>query len=344
MNIQIYMNSAGHNREREVLRCMHDGIMSVEIPDDKVKADMLKSMSKDLGRKRKVEYTYEPTYQKADVSVFLGSWKPDRTRSWHETRTDLATKSKCFICIETPLLGRKMFEKDSYHRVGINGFLNRAAYWGEDKDYPDDRLKKLGYEYKGWKKPKELGDTIVVALQLAGDASLRGNDINEWCIDTIHQLRKYTDKPIEVRTHPGVSEKGMGNHDELARYFMFQYGNIQGVKFVNGKDVPWEEHLKKAYAVVAYSSGLSIDAVAQGVPVIACDEGNFAWQVAEKKLSNINNIELASEQQVYQWLANLAYMQWSPEEMENGKCWQHLKPTVEKILLLEEEKRANESS
>jgi len=345
MNVQIYMNSAGHNREREVLRCMHDGIMSVEVPDDKDKADLLKSMAKELGRKRKVEYCYETTYQKADVSVFLGSWKPDRARSWHETRTDLARNSKSFVCIETPLLGRKMFQKDSYHRVGINGFLNRAAYWGEDKDYADDRLKKLGYEYKGWKKPNELGDTIVVALQLAGDASLRGNDINEWCLDTITELRKHTDRPIEIRTHPGVSEKGMSNHDDLMKHFIFKYStSIKDVTFVNGKDIAWENQLKDAFAVIAYSSGLSIDAVANGVPVIACDEGNFAWQVAEKRIENINDMKLASEQQVYQWLANLAYMQWSPEEMLSGECWQHLKPTIERVLLIEEEKRKNESS
>jgi hypothetical protein len=135
----------------------------------------------------------------------------------------------------------------------------------------------------------------------------------------------------------------MGNHDDLFRYFSFDktYANVS---FVNGRDRLWTDHLKEAYAVVAYSSGLSIDAVAEGVPVIACDEGNFAWQVAEKRLENINDMKLASEQQVYQWLANLAYMQWSPEEMLSGECWRHLKPTIEKVLLIEEEKRENESS
>jgi hypothetical protein len=37
-------------------------------------------------------------------------------------------------------------------------------------------------------------------------------------------------------------------------------------------------------------------------------------------------------------------MQWSPEEMLSGECWRHLKPTIEKVLLIEEEKRENESS
>lgn len=336
------MNTAGHNSEREVLRCMHDGIdLHVNHHNlSKEEKKRVKNLDKEMGIKRGVSYEYDEEYRPCDVAVFLGSWKPDRTRTWHQTRVSIKQNSKCFVVIETPLLGREMFKKNKHYRVGVNGFLNRDALWGDNVTRPSDRFEELGLKYNGWKSKEDLGDKIVIALQLAGDASLRNLDINEWCLDTVRTLREHTQRPIEIRTHPGVSEKGMGNHEELFKQFAF--ANFTNVSFVNGKEVPWEEHLKDAYCVVSYSSGLAIDAVLNGYPVIACDEGNFAWNVAETKLSNIENLKLATEQEVEQWLYNLAYCQWTPEEMESGKCWAHLEPAINQVL--EEVNKNNESN
>jgi len=341
MQVKVFMNSAGHNSERDVLRQMHDGI-DAHINHhnlNKEEKKRIKNLDKEMGIKRGVSYEYDEEYRPCDVAVFLGSWKPGRTRTWHTTRTSIKQNSKCFIVIETPLLGRKMFEKNTHYRVGVNGFLNRDAFWGDNVNRPGDRFDSLGLRYNGWKNKEDLGEKIIIALQLAGDASLRNCNINEWCMDTVRELREYTERPIEIRTHPGVSEKGMGNHEELFKEFAF--ANFRNVSFINGRDVPWEEHLKDAYCVVAYSSGLSIDAVLNGYPVIASDEGNFAWNVAETKLKNIENLNLASNQDVQQWLHNLAYCQWTADEMESGKCWEHLQPSIERVLA---EVTANESN
>lgn len=332
MQVKVFMNSAGHNSERDVLRNMHDGI-DIHVNHhnlDKEEKRRIKNLDKELGIKRGVSYEYDEEYRPCDVAVFLGSWKPERTRTWHKTRTSIKQNADCFVIIETPLLGRQMFKKNEYHRVGVNGFLNRDAYWGDNVDRPGDRFEALGLNYHGWKNKEDLGNNIVLALQLAGDASLRNCNINEWCLDTVRELREHTDRPIEIRTHPGVSEKGMGNHEELFRQFAFE--NFKDVRFINGRDIPWEEHLKSAYCVVSYSSGLSIDAVLNGYPVIACDEGNFAWNVAETKLKNIENLNLASNDEIQQWLHNLAYCQWTPDEMEQGIVWEHLYPSIEKVL------------
>jgi hypothetical protein len=322
------MNTAGHNHEREILRMMHEGIKERLEPKERREFKEWKRINKEMGLGAGVEYSYDEKYTSCDVAVMFGSWKPERSNIHHIVRCSIAEESPAFICIETPLLGRRVFEENKYQRVGVNGFLNRAALFGEERDYPDDRLKQLGINYQGWKRNK--GDKIVIALQIAGDASLRNNDINEWCRDTVKTLRTYTDRPIEIRTHPGVSAKGWGNHEELFKEFLF--GNYKNISFVNGRDVPWEDQILNAYCIVAYTSGLSIDAVVNGVPVIACDEGNFAWNVGEKKLSNIENLKLVSDADVHQWLKNLAYCQWTPKEMGSGQCWEHLKSSINMIL------------
>jgi len=327
------MNTAGTNRERDILRNMHDGIKLKVEPRDPDALKDWKRINRQIGRGAGVGYSYDERYTGCDVAVMLGSWKPDRTNIHHTVRSDIAKKSNCFICIETPLLGRLVNAENKYHRVGINGFLNRDAVFIEDRNYSDDRFKKLRIPYEGWKKSR--GDKIVIALQLAGDASMRHNDVNEWCIDTVDKIRMYSDRPIEIRTHPAISDKGMGNHDQLVRHFAF--GDYKRVTFVNGKNVSWEKQINTAHCVVAYTSGLSIDAVIHGIPVVACDEGNFAWNVCERRIESVENPGMAREENVQQWLNNLAYCQWTPNEMETGECWSHLKHNVEKILSQEEE-------
>jgi hypothetical protein len=324
------MNSAGTNHEREILRCMHDGIQTKLMPEDKKELRDWRRMNKKLGRGSGIEYAYDERYSNCDVAVMVGSWKPERSNVHHIVRSSIVEKAKCFICIETPLLGRRVFQPNVHQRIGINGFLNRDAIWGEEQIYPSDRLSQLGINYEGWKRNQ--GDKIVVALQLAGDASMRNNDVNQWCIDTVNTLREYTDRPIEIRTHPGAGDKAWekGDYNKIMQYFMFT--GVKNISFINGRTVPWEDQIKNAYCVVAYTSGLTIDAVVNGIPVIACDEGNFAWNIGERKLRNIENLQLANDSDVHQWLRNLAYCQWTPEEMESGECWEHLASSVEKVL------------
>ena len=330
MKVNVFMNSAGYNKEREILRCMHDGIKNKIEPQGKKEYKLWRQMNKEIGRGSGVFYDYAENYRSCDLAVMLGSWKKERSNIHHQVRSSIAEKAKAFICIETPLLGRRVFQENVHQRVGINGFLNKDAVWGEELVYPSDRLNELGINYQGWKTKR--GSKIVIALQLAGDASLRNNDINQWCIDTVYRLRQYTDRPIEIRTHPGASDRSWekGDYNRIFQHFLFQ--GYKDVTFVNGRQIPWEDQILDAYCVVSYTSGLSIDAVVNGIPVIATDEGNFAWAVGDRNISHIENLQLASNDQVHQWLRNLAYCQWTPEEMESGQCWDHLSSSVEKVL------------
>lgn len=327
MRIKVFMNTAGHNHERDILRMMHDGIEDRIVPKDKESFLEWRRINKLTGRRNGVEYSYSEAFTQCDLAIMFGSWKP-RDHLHHTLRTSIVKSGTPFVCLETPLLGRKVFKPNKHQRVGVNGFLNRDAHFIEDKNYPKDRLEDLDIQYKGWHL--NAGNKIIIAMQLAGDASLRHNDISQWCMDTVKTLREHTDRPIEIRTHPGMSNKGWGNYEELFKHFLFN--DIKNINFVNGRDTPWEDHLKNAYCVVAYTSGLSIDAIVNGIPVIACDEGNFAWNIGERKLKNIEKLNIAREEDVQQWLQNLAYCQWTPEEMESGKCYDHLKPIIDKVI------------
>jgi hypothetical protein len=340
MRVDVFMLSTFHERERDVLRCMYTGIKNDLWPDELCQEDqdMMRRMNKKNKLGTGVNLSYDERIKpRHDLGVIFGSWKK-RENDHHKVRTQVANIDKPFLCIETQLLGRVMFQESEYHRVGVNGFLNEDAVFGLEQKYSDDRFKKLNLEYNGWKKSR--GDKIVVALQLPGDASLRGMDINDWAIWTLERIRKESDRPIEIRLHPGVSQKGVDAHLKLMQYQSFH--NIPDVSFVKGNELPWEEHILDAHCVVAYTSGLSIDAVRNGIPVVACDPGNFAWGISSKNAHQVENPFMASEDNIQSWLNSLAYCQWSKAEMESGEAWAHLKPVVQKMI--EDEKIENEGS
>ena len=327
MRVKVFMNTAGHAHEFELLRRFGHGIETefakIKKPKEFLSFDRIVSR----GKSNTVEYVYGIDYEPCDVAIMFGSWK-DRKNPHHVIRNAIAEKARTFICIETPLLTREVFRPNKYYRVGVNGFLNNSAYWNS-VDSPSVRFEEvMGLSWKGWAENVNQRDEILIGMQLSGDASLRNNNINEWIVDTITRIRRFTDKPIRIRTHPGISDRGWENYSDLFRNIAFgEYGDI---RWSNGREKPWEDDIVNACCVVTYSSGLSIDAILAGVPVIATDPGNFAYNISSNFADDINDPKQEDSEIVMQWLYNLAYCQWSEDEMFSGTCWRHLQDAIKK--------------
>jgi len=306
MKVKTFVETAGNFDERELLFKFHNGV---------------KHTLNHLDATLDIGHSYSP----CDVAVIMGSWKP-RDRNHHVVRNSVINEAKCFLVIETPLLGRKMVESHLHYRIGVNGFLNNAGQFIL-QNCPDDRLAKLEIQWPGWQNDNR--DNIVLLLQLPGDASLRGINIYEWATHAVKKIRKFSNRPIRVRTHPSHTPK---EGDEFHQ-FVYNVAMVpdSNVTFSLGKEMPLEEELSKAFCTVSFSSGSSIDSVLAGVPTIACDPGNFAFDVSSNYLDRVEDPLKANTQQVVQWLSNLAYSQWTAEEMENGIAWQHLRPIIDRI-------------
>jgi hypothetical protein len=330
MHIKIFMSSASNILERELLKDFAAGVESW-IVDDLTEEQKFENVTR-IGRwaaadlsQNQISYEYAEAYKECDVAVFFGSWKP-REKGTHQTRSSVAANARRFVCIETPLLNRVTDRDNQYWRVGVNGFLNQDAYWPIlSKKSAKERLMDFGINWTGWNS--DADGHVLVALQLPGDASLRGIDINEWAYKTILDLRKHTDRFIVVRNHPMASQRAFGDHEELARKLLL--AGVQNIKFSDGQIIPWHQDLHGAYCTVTYTSGLAIDSVLSGIPTIACDAGNFAWGISSRLIRDINNIRLASKNEMQKWLENLSGCQWSKEEMRNGTAWAHLLPVLE---------------
>jgi hypothetical protein len=334
MLIKIFMGSASNYQERDTLLKFGQGIQTWidQQNGGSPQSDMVRIgrwADLEIGLPHALNYEYAEGYTECDVAVFFGSWKA-REKNHHMTRSSVAGTSRCFVCIETPLLNRVTNTLNTQWRTGINGFLCQSATWPDyNQGLGQQRLGNLDIGgWQGWRN--DPNGHILLALQLPGDASLRGVDVNEWAFNAIKEIRKHSQRPIVVRNHPLSSGRAMADHESLARQVLMH--NIIGIKFSDGAMMPWKDDLQGAYCTVTYTSGLAIDSVLSGIPTVACDNGNFAWPFSSHYLEEIERLKLADSNTVNTWLQHLSQCQYSVEEMQSGVAWSSLVGPINSIL------------
>ena len=264
-----------------------------------------------------------PKPSRYDAAVIYGSYKTYRGSGHHKVKTEIANTFPKFIQLETPIIGRIASTSDhGYLRVGVNGFLFDEAKWGFE--YTDKNRYKKVFEHTGYNPNQEWikdGDHILILMQNPGDASLRGQNIFEWALNTVRTLKKHTDRKIIVRPHP-LPRKGFDDFVKKVKRFK----NVQLVENELPNNLrPLEKDFKNCFCAVSYSSGSTVDAVLAGVPVLATDPGNMAWDVSTHELNKIESRYLGDR---LEWMQKISMCQWSMEEFENGECWNHIKKSL----------------
>lgn len=202
------------------------------------------------------------------------------------------------------VLEKGYVRRDAYYAAGWNGLNNRANFC--NNGMPSDRWDALDIELKPWRRD---GRTILVCCQVPSDASVQNVDIIDWCARVIRELRSIApDREIIFRPHP------------LAR------DRTPDMLHAHTSTRPLNEDLDDALFVVTYNSNIGVDAVINGIPIFVGDKGAMAYDVASK---NLSEAYLPGVKVIKQWAYNLAYTQWTIEEMARGLPWQHLTTAVE---------------
>lgn len=298
MKVQVYKKSATKDVHIQAISDFYEGI--VNQGDE---AELIEDSTVD---------------STTDTYVFFGSWK-DRKRPWHQLKMKIVGLEQPFIVMETPIIGREIRNDHPYYRIGVDHYVRHLGhfnnYYCSAKRWEQMR-EDLGIEVKPW---RSTGKYILLCLQIPGDASLLGEDITDWALQTIRQLRKVTDRPIRCRPHP-IPRK---YDEETVKIIHAQ----PGVKWIEpDKQKSLEEDLSDAWATVTYTSGVGVDSILAGVPVVGCHPGNFAYPIS----STIEQIEDPNLPDRTDWLSDIAYVQWSLDEIQRGDPWRHLRPEIEK--------------
>ena len=237
-------------------------------------------------------------YQPSKVAVVFGVYKSRVPKSFPRGEIFRRQRQKNLdvIVLETGYINRGDGEHHHY-AAGFNGLNGRADF--RNQDSPEDRARKLGVELKPWRK----GEYIILCGQVPWDASVEGSDHLVWLQAAADRLRSYSERPIKFRPHPKA---------------------VQAYKSIPGTEVslvPLEEDLKNAHCVVTYNSNSAVEALIDGVPIFAHDMGSMCWQIANKSLISV---DVPNRPDRTEWLNDLAYAQWTMQEMRRGEAWRHL--------------------
>lgn len=194
-------------------------------------------------------------------------------------------------------------ERGKLWKVGING-INGSGYFGPT-GMDDTRRKKIKININPWKK----GDTIVICTQHGSSQQWEKMiPINRWVEEVIYNLRHHTDRPIRIRTHPRFPIRlNLTSKNVTIEHAKSVIGINDSINFKNS--------ISDAWAVINWNSNPGVIAALQGVPVfvgpdsLAAPIGNL----------NFNEIENPITPDREQWANDLAYTEWTIDEISQGE-------------------------
>ena len=181
-------------------------------------------------------------------------------------------------------------DQDFYWRVSKN-----SVHYKHVKDYHSDRFSKWQVE------PKQYGTGSKILICPSSETMTRwitGMDVKMWVQMITLGLRKNTDRPIEVRYKP----RGKGTSGPAAAL------------------IPFAEQARDAHCVVTSISLCALEAQLLGIPTI-CHPDSFASDISSTRLDEIENPKRVDTQQ---WFNNLAYSQFTQDEIASGLAYEIL--------------------
>lgn len=192
-------------------------------------------------------------------------------------------------------------------RLAANGINRSAIYPAVDVDM--NRPNKLNVKLKPW----HTGDYVLICGQHAKSEQWRDMpDMNEYYKQTVLEIKKYTDRPIVIRSHPRYRENLFFKVDQ---------------EFFDSHNVVWNmpKHIQQTYdsfdlepmlahshCVISHTSNSGLSGIIEGTPAIVSLE-SLAFPVATDQFSAINDLPMPDRDQ---WLMDLCHKEWFENELE----------------------------
>ncbi len=191
-------------------------------------------------------------------------------------------------------------------RVSADGFIPLEPFQRVPR--PDDRAKAHGLS----PSPRRIGDCLLFAGASQKHCDFHGlGDCTGYARRVIAEIKAYTNRPVIYRPKPSWRDAVPIDGTEFSR-----------------PPILLADELKRCFVLVTYSSNAAVDAVLAGVPAIVLGPG-IARPVASRSVADVYDPYWPPDKVRHQWLADLAYCQWTTEEMASGAMWNVLRPQLE---------------
>jgi hypothetical protein len=208
-----------------------------------------------------------------------------------------------------------------YLRYSFNGiFPNTGIYC--DTIIDPDRWKKISSNLNiQLKDYRPTGDHILICLQRNGGWSMGDVDVQNWAIEIINTIRKYSDRPIIIRPHPG---------DKASREYLDSNNPKCKIKFSKAvrlsSNTNLVDDLHNCWATVNYNSSPVVGAAIEGVPIFVTDP--IKSQCAEIANLDLARIETPILYDRQHWVERLSMFHWNFNELRSGECWKHMRKFI----------------
>ena len=175
-----------------------------------------------------------------------------------------------------------------YHRIVKNNLQQT-----EIRPRPNDRWKALDITLQS----RKFGKKIIIAAPDEKPCRYYGIDQSQWVQQTIEEIKKYTNRPVEVR------QRAPKRIDRVTTAPLQQ---------VLTQDV---------HALVTFNSVAAVESILSGVPAFVLAPSHIAQPVANTQLSQIENPYWADQDKLNAWCHSMAYGQYHVRELRDGTAF-----------------------
>jgi hypothetical protein len=198
-----------------------------------------------------------------------------------------------FYYMDSGYVGNNLSRKNiqgikQYHRIVLNDLQHRTI-----RQRPSDRWDSLGITPDA----RRYGYKIIVAAPDEKPCRYYGIDQQQWIQDTVAEIKKHTNRPVEVRERAALRIDRVMN---------------QPLSQVVTQDV---------HALVTFNSVAAVESILAGVPAFVMAPSHVAEPVANRELSKIENPFYPDRDLLMAWCHSMAYGQYHVRELTNGTAF-----------------------
>ncbi len=260
------------------------------------------------------EQLYIDQSAEADVAVIWSVLWQGRMKNYQRIWEKYRSLGKPVVVLEVGGLRRN----ESF-KIGINGVNAKADF--ANQNFDAKRWPLFRHSFKPWKND---GSKIIILGQHHTSEQWAGMpSMDKWFENQINEIRKHTDKLIEIRPHPR----------NLIRFNAKKYSNVRIKHPIMDRatidDTDFKKSLNDAWAVVNHSSNPAMEAVINGVPVFVSND-SLCRDVGN---NNLNTIANPSKPDRQNWANKLSYTEWFADEISEGIPWKRIKQRLQEKYL-----------
>jgi len=190
--------------------------------------------------------------------------------------------------------------RGAYYRVSVNEFQPHAYFQAVPRK--PDRFLRLAIEPAPFRR---RGSTILFDGASQKYLSWQGlGQLEVWGAGVVATLRRHSRRQIVYRPRPTHNPEP----------------HVPGAE----RGAPeLRRELERAHLCVSYGGNIGVDALIAGVPHFALGD-SIARPLSETNWRNLDQPHVPTDAERLQWLADLAYCQWTMDEIASGEAWCYL--------------------